>query len=265
MAKEYQRNVNIFEARRHTTNVILGERDFKLMCLLFENKIISRDQIHEQFFPDASKNTVNRRLRKIISIDLIKRRSIAVGRRVIYGYSLTQCGLAKIKSRMPYEVKSRATRSECPLHDIALNDIRMAFEAKASVQNYYTENVLQTCDEYRDNEKFLPFVELNSDAMAEVDSKAGMLNLAIEFDATHKSKRRYSQKVNDYYEKQEVDGVLYVCVNKYILHTLQRIDKEVSERHECDPKLYFALLKDVTGASGEITFTNVDEYIFCVG
>ena len=133
------------------------------------------------------------------------------------------------------------------------------------MQSYYTENVLQSCDEYRDNKKFRPFVELNSDAMAEVDSKIGVLNLAIEFDATHKSKQRYSQKIDDYYVEYGIDRVLYVCANRYILHAMLRIDKEASERHECEPKLYFALLDGVTGAIGELTFTNAKGGIFVVG
>lgn len=53
-----------------------------------------------------------------------------------------------------------------------------------------------------------PFIELNSDAMAEVDSKVGTLHLAIEFDMTHKN-------------------------------------KEVAEYHYCHPKLYFALLLSI--------------------
>ena len=264
MVAKYRERANLFEAKKHSTNVILGERDWRIMRLLFENKIVSRDQIHEQFFPDATKNIVNRRLRQITSIDFIKRKSIAVGRKIIYGYSLTQHGLAKVKPTLPYEVKSVRSSSECPLHDIALNDIREVFKTKASVKSYYTENVLQTCDDYQDNERFQPFIELNSDAMAEVNSKVGVLNLAIEFDTTCKSKSRYVKKINAYYEHQEVDGVLYICVNDYILNALIKVDKEVSERHECDPKLYFALLEDVTCATGEITFTNADEYIFIV-
>ena len=154
--------------------------------------------------------------------------------------------------------------SECPSHDIALNGIRQAFEAKSTVQRYYTENVLQSCGEYRDDEKFQPFIELNSDAMAEVDTRIGVLNLAIEFDATHKSKQRYSQKIDDYYIEYGVDGVLYICVNKYILRVLLRVDEEVAKRHECEPKLYFALLDDVTGAGEKMTFTNANKDIFCV-
>ena len=75
------------------------------MRTLFENKIVSREQIGSQFFPNVSKDTVSRRLRKIAGLGLIKRTTAAVGRRVIAGYSLTQRGLAKIKSTLPYEVK----------------------------------------------------------------------------------------------------------------------------------------------------------------
>ena len=128
--------------------MVLGERDFKIMRLLFENKIVSRKQIGSRFFPNVSKDTVNRRLRKIAPT-------------------------------LPYKVKTKATRSECPLHDIALNDIRKAFEAKASVQGYYTENVLQTRIDFKDDKWFQPFIKLNSDAMAEVDTRIGVLNLAI--------------------------------------------------------------------------------------
>ncbi len=124
---------------------------------------------------------------------------------------------------------------------------------------------MQSCDEYHDDRKFQPFIELNSDAMAEVNSKIGVLNLAIEFDATHKSTHRYSQKVNAYYVKRGVDGVLYICANKHILNVLHKVDKEVSDRHKCKHKLYFALLENVTGAIGELTFTNAKKGIFCVG
>ena len=84
---------------------------------------------------------MNKRLRKIMSLGLIRRTSVIIGRVAISGYSLTPPGLAKIKPMLAYEVKTGSRLSECPLHDIALNDIRQAFESKPAVQNYYTENV----------------------------------------------------------------------------------------------------------------------------
>ncbi len=253
-----------FARDRVFTRVVLGERDWRIMRLLFENKIVSREQIGNQFFPNVCKDTVNRRLRKIAGLGLIKKTTVYVGRRAISGYSLTLRGLTKITPTLPYEVKTKATRSECPLHDIALNDIRKVFEAKDKVQSYYTENILQTRIYFKNNEWFKPFVELNSDAMTEVDSKVGTLYLAIEFDLTHKSHRSYRRKLYAYYRQQKIDEVLYICANRYILHTILKLDAEAAERHHCHPRLYFALFDDVTGKHDELRFTNANKRIFCV-
>ena len=253
------------KARNKIRKVVLCSRDMRIMRLLFESKIMSREQINNQFFPDVSSQTVNSRLRKITSLGLIERKPLELDNKVFYVYSLTQRGLTKIKPMLPYMVTTKTTLSECPSHDIALNDIRKAFEAKDTVQSYYSENVLQTCTGFKSDRQFRPFVELNSDAMAEVDTRIGVLNLAIEFDTTVKSKDRYRQKVNAYYVKRGVDGVLYICASKHILNTLHKVDMEVADRHKCKHKLYFALLEDVAGATGELTFTNAKKGIFVVG
>lgn len=263
MAKFHEQN-NMRKDRRTTKNTVLCNRDLHIMRSLFESKVMNRKQIGDKFFPDVSKDTVNRRLRKITSLGLITRKPFELELNVFHSYSLTKKGLAKIKPLLPYDVKAVQLASECPLHDITLNDIRQAFEAKKSVQSYYTENVLQTCDDFKLDEQFEPFIELNSDAMVEVDSKVGMLNLAIEFDMIHKSKDRYRQKVNAYYVKQGIDGVLYVCASKHILNRLLKIDKAVADHHKCGHKLYFALLENVTGATDELTFTNARRGIFNV-
>ena len=261
---QYHEQKAMSKARNKIRKVVLCSRDMRIMRSLFESKIASQEQIGNHLFPDVSAQTVNRRLLKIIKLGLIWRKPIAVDDKIIYAYSLTQRGLTKIKPTLPYKVNTKTTLSECPSHDIALNDIRKAFEAKDAVQSYYTENVLQTCTGFRSDRQFRPFVELNSDAMAEVDTRIGVLNLAIEFDTAHKSKDRYRQKVNAYYVKRRIDGVLYVCASKHILDRLFKIDTEVSDRHKCEHKLYFALLEDVTGAIGKLTFTNAKGGIFVV-
>ena len=261
---KYQTLLTMFETGRNIAKVILGERDFKLMCSLFENKVMSREQIGRQFFNGASKQAVSRRLRKLVDLGLITRTSVIVGHGAISGYSLTPHGLAKIKPMLAYEVRTGSRLSECPLHDIALNDIRKAFEAKPTVQRYYTENVLQTSTDLQRDVKFRPFIELNSDAMVEVDTKVGVLNLAIEFDTTCKSKIRYLHKLNAYYGKRGIDGVLYVCASEHILNTLLKIDKEVSDRRRCHPRMYLSLYENVIGNREELTFTNANRYIFRV-
>ena len=246
------------------------------MQLLFENKIVSREQIGNRFFPNVCKDTVNRRLSKLVDLGLLRRKRAFEGRLAIVRCLLkAQIISRRCSERESEQYKKSYERSEYQLHDIALNDIRQAFEAKATVQGYYPENVLQTRTDFKNNEWLKPFVDLNSDAMIEVDSKVGTLNLAIEFEATHKSHRSYRRKLNAYYRfaheacwplsrSHKIDGVLYVCVSKYILHTLLKLDAETAERHACQSKFYFAMFNDVTEAKKEMTFKNTHGDIFRV-
>ncbi|USN48060.1 MAG: replication-relaxation family protein [Pseudobdellovibrionaceae bacterium] len=254
----------IINSSKKVSKVILGDRDFRILCFLFENKVATRNQINRYFFGGISKDTVNRRLRKILSLGLICRMSLNAGREVTYCYSLTQRGLTKIRPLLPYSVKGKATLSECLIHDTALVDIRKVFEKQISVQHYFTENVLQSCVDYQDNEELHPFVELNSDAVAFVDSKVGVLKLAIEFDTTHKSKVRYGKKVDEYYCRNGVDGVLYICMEKYNLRGLQKVDQQVATRHGSKPKMYFSLFSNVINAENELIFKNANGSVFRV-
>ena len=95
-------------------------------------------------------------------------------------------------------------------------------------------------------------------------SKVGTLHLAIEFYLTHKSHHRYQRKLNAYYRENKIDTVLYICADEYILHTLCKLDSKAAERHACHPKLYLAMLVDITGGRGEMTLTNASENIFRV-
>lgn len=84
------------KARRKGKSVVLCDRDMQIMRLLFESKVMSREQIGNQFFPNVSKHTVNRRLRKIVDLGLIKGKPVVISEKIFYGYSLTQKGLAEI-------------------------------------------------------------------------------------------------------------------------------------------------------------------------
>lgn len=172
--------------------------------------------------------------------------------------------MEKIKSTLPYKVSGKSLRSECSLHDTYLLDIRLALSKKSIVTDYKTENVLQCCREYRENNELLPFIELNSDAAISVRTKVGKLHLAVEYEHSKKSAVRYRAKIDDYYRNNSVQGMLYVCGDKYILDSILRVDKEVSKSHQADPKLYCLLLNDVISDVDELKFRNVDRYIFRV-
>ena len=122
---------------------------------------------------------------------------------------------------------------------------------------------MQTSRELQGQDKFCPFVELNSDAAIVVKMEDDELMLAVEFEASQKSIKRYEAKLSGYYRYQNVEGVLYICVTSQILDMILKVDGKVSKKkYFCDGKVYAALLGNVLCGSSSITFKNTDGYVF---
>ncbi|MEZ4744004.1 MAG: hypothetical protein R3B45_16410 [Bdellovibrionota bacterium] len=175
---------------------------------------------------------------------------------VIYGYSITTKGFNRIQTSLPYEVQTQSFLSDCPVHDLDLVDIRFVFESKIAVKNYYPENILQACCNVKGSDPFKPFIELNSDALVELNMNTEKLYLALEYEASLKNLDRYKDKIDSYYWAG-VRAVLYICQNKKILRALQKIDQMISESHHKNPKLYFALYDKALTDKGELLLTNI--------
>ena len=92
--------------KKNSKRVILMNRDFEILQFLLESKVASRDQIKLYFFGNASNSTVNCRLNKILSLDLIKRKPLEIEQKTVYGYSITPKGLNKVKHLLPYECRN---------------------------------------------------------------------------------------------------------------------------------------------------------------
>lgn len=243
-------------------NVQITERDYKIMQFLFEHKVATRDQIGKYFFSGSSKQCVNSRLNKLLCCGLIQRVLIQSGAKITFGYSLEQKGLFTMKAKSPYDITGKSIKSECNLHDTTLVEIRRRITTISTVIDYYTENVLQTCNEFKEDEKLLPFIKLNSDAVISLETKIGIVHLAIEYDSSRKSKERYKKKIEEYYQQYKIQGILYICESKYILNCIHKVEPEIAKRHQSDFKMYYSLLDNVLNSSDEIIFKNVEGYLF---
>ena len=241
---------------------VLVPRDLKILQWIFEHKVLSRNQIQKHLFGNVSKQCVNYRMNKLVRADLVERVALVLGSNPKYGYSVKTHGWKLIKPQLPYEVTRKSLRSECFSHDITLFDIRIALSKKSRVADYTTENVLQCCEFYRNDDDFRSFVDLNSDAVISVKTKVGEVRLALEYERSKKLVTRYNDKLDQYYRQNGVDGVLYVCDTGELRNLIWKADLEVSGSHQCDPKVYCALLKDVLESTDEVLFSNVDKYIF---
>ena len=247
---------------RKKHNVVLKQRDLRLFQLLLEGKVLTKEQINRYIFKNVSDQCISARLKKLGDFGVIARGTFINEWKSKYYYALTPKGLSHIQGLLINKITRKAIKSDSISHDLDLVDIRFALEQMETVKSYFTENILQSCDEFTRSSQFSPFVKLNSDAVADVQTPHGRVVLAIEYDATSKSSARYSKKLRAYYERHQIEGVLYIARNKCILESLKNVEKKVLQDVREESKVYYTLLENVMVPSGEITFQTVDGYTF---
>ena len=233
---------------------ILTDRDKKLLCLLFENKVMARRQIVHEVFPGLDSGNVSHRLSRILNSGyardyMDKRFSI----RDTF-YELSDQGNQFVRSIYPMEFTEKPTRSYTYGHDVGLVDLRQKIQNKKSLKKYVTENVLQFCLPISENELFKPFVDIMSDVVLQLEVNGKIKTGALEFEPSEKNHARYRDKVLSYYVKEKIGFVIYVCTNETTIKTIQSIENEI--KPEGNTKLYFSLLKNVLSSTDKLTFLN---------
>ena len=207
----------------------------------------------------SSKQVSCLRLSKIMGRGLIQRSFVPIRDRAASCYSLTQKGFGIAKMVIPYELAGNSTQSDSPLHDVELVNIRRCLESRECITEYFTENLLQTAEEFRENSKFRSFIQLNSDGFMRVkktvEGKEKKFKVAVEYEGSRKSLQRYKKKLRDYYSEYEVSGVFYICSEPTILKTILKADDEVCKKdEEKGTKVFATLLKEVHSEAEKIIF-----------
>ncbi len=234
----------------------LTERDLKLLTFAFESKILNLQQINNYIFGNKDFSTVWRRVRKVETNGYLERIPYLSNDNTFSGYSITNKGLKAIKCVFPYCISSNKLKSDSILHDLDLVDIRKSFEKFSVVNNYLTENLLQNCDEFDSDYKLRPFVNLRSDAVLELQLKSGPSYLALEYEPSLKSKKRYFDKILSYYSESEIIGILYVSPDEGIIKSIQKAESQICQRYGGKFKIFFCRSKNVLKEQSQIHFEN---------
>lgn len=241
--------------------LVITERDRKLFQYLFENKIASRRQITRDIFVNISKQTINRRLQKLRDNKYLNVHTVLLKNIVTFVYFVTPKGIREIKDQYRHLITGKTLKSNSPYHDLNLVDIRFQMNRLGLVNNYFSENVLQCCEEFSWSDSFKHFVNLNCDGVMELKTPKGPFLVALEYDFSDKSAERYRSKLLEYYVSLDIRVVLYICENKFIYNLLKRIDQEVCE-NGFKSKIFYCLRKNIHNCAKGITFTNINNDIF---
>ncbi len=204
---------------------MLTERDLTLMCWILEQRFMSESQLKRVFWKHTIDETrrVYRRLRKLRQAGYLKISDQSMfGERV---YGVTWKGVRKLRACSLDEGLHEVLGTEFSSykHDMVVTDIRIHFY-EAGFREWISERILAR----RNDLRRLP------DGVIYYEGKY----LAIEYEATRKSAKRYKKIFLQYNLEKSIQKVLFVVKKKELIPKLFEMSKI------CRSKIHFVSQED---------------------
>ena len=246
--------------KKRFKGVALTKRDRDLFTFLFRYKVANIKQVEKYFFKGASYLTTLKRLNRLVKYGYLEKRYSTKGEGWRSYYSLGDNALSIVKEDLPYDIFGKQSKSNHPEHDLTLVEIGEGIKKKSLVSEYVTENVLQCCKEFAYSLDYEPFTKVHADGAFKVILEGQPFYVALEYEATVKSKFRIRQKLFEYLPQSKVRAIFYVCKNVQIEKSIRKIEKEVFKGMVA--KVYYTQLKDVLSTKKTWTFENSEGHLF---
>ena len=233
---------------------VVTERDVRIMQFAFEQRALSFEQIHRRFFELTKQPTVHYRLGRLIKDGYLSKYGQTRNGPLIFVYGLKGKGFDKAREGYRFEIAEPYFKSDSPLHDISLTDVRVRLEKYQMFADYISENMLQACSGLANSPEYQPFAQINSDAVLVLKGPNKKFRVALEFEASSKKGFRYRKKLMQYYLSPEIVAVFYVCRDRHIENLIRNADAEFESQFES--KIYTCQEDVVHSGISPLPFTN---------
>ena len=237
--------------KKKNQGIRITQRDEVFFKYLYSSRIASIKQIKRDIFPDCSREVMGRRINKLVRAKFIT--VVALGKMKIFkGYSITEKTFSSFIIPCYEEMNRKQWKSDSPLHDMELVDIRYFLLKKKFVKKYVPENLLQagvgiSCD-------IKPLVKHHPDGIVKVEIDKTIYTFCLEYDAHEKSHLRYEDIFNRYYLDKSVTAVFFITREKSLLQTLVSLERRLFTK--MTPKFYYCTLDDLLSGRDEIILIN---------
>ncbi len=215
--------------------------DEELLRYLHAVKVANYHQIHRDIYPGYHTRSVCNRLNVLEAKGLIvgmRQRFYASGKKVL---SISKRGFEAVVAK---ETEKRLElKSEAIQHDLSLVDIRHRLMQANRISKYLTENQIQTWGSLEYGADIANLEHLNSDAIIAVQFPKAQVLVPLEYESHSKSETRYEPLVRNYYAKDEVAIVFYVCECEAIMNKIIKMENSLYKGDK--PKFFFCLLKEL--------------------
>lgn len=231
-----------------------GPKDKALFRYLHAAKVATVEQINRDIYRQSKINTAYKRLQLLQKLGLVRScHHHALGKRKIV--SLTERGFKEFVAdgtERTIELKSQA-----PLHDLALVDVKFHLLELNKVSRFCSENELKTWNIYWQSDDFNKFIDVRCDGVADVNLDGGRVLFAVEMEAVQKARERSQEIIAKYYTSL-IPAVLFVCGDDAIRSLFLELEAQHLSRagDRKSGKFFYVLLDDLLQGHG-VVFADV--------
>jgi len=240
--------------------IILTDRDKRIFCYLFEQKVAYFEEIRDRFFDNLHISTCFLRLQKLSNYEFIEKIAISQGGKLKTYFTLTKLGLKEVCDFYDINKSSIRLKTDSLEHDLKLSYLRNKLESCKKIKSYYSENYLHGCSLAEDYERLSPIRDINADAALHINGKSGDFLVSFEYERTLKNPSRYNKKLTDYYFNNSITAVFYLCESEVIERSIRKADRIASKGFS--PKVFTFTTEKMKKANGNFSFSNQNNKVF---
>ncbi len=236
-------------------NKYLNSRDHKILEHVLKNKVTSCKTLHESPDFKCSMRTLTRSLTKLIASGHIVKDFVPnKNMRSATVYYLSTKGLNEIYPHFK-DFKNVKLKSDKIQHDFTICKVRQVVGKLKNVKKVWSENEIKISTNFEYNEALAELDKENSDSALSLEWNGEEIHLALEYEASLKSKQRIREKLISYYRHSKINAVLYVCKNESIKSTFMKIEKSFNTSNQ--QKIYYITLDELLSNPNDPTFISI--------
>lgn len=227
----------------------------KVLAFLAEQKVATGLQIEKYCFYGLSRSFAWKTIKKMRQARLIESTIVLnPNRRPFSVYQLTSDGFKELKIQSDLELEEIQIKSNSPKHDIILTDLRLFFSQVTECQHFVSENIIRSKILEDDVKEMSAFRSSRSDAVLQMVVDGRKVWLALEFERSRKSNERYIQRIRNWYQSENLPGILVVTEDEALTQIMSKIDSKTIP--SLPRKVLFLSLNQLQNSMTKVKFVN---------
>ncbi len=227
----------------------------RVLAFIAEQKVATAKQIENYCFSNSSQTLRWNTLNKLKKARLIEAKTmVAPSRRPYSVFSLTAEGFKELKIQSQLDLEEIQTKSNSPHHDAILTDLRLLFSRINECHHFISENIIRSKILEDDLGIIAIFRSNRCDSAVLMTVNGQRVWLALEYERSQKSRARYIQRIKNWYQAENLPGILLVAENNSLIETMSKID--ATTLPHLPRKILYLSKADLQESAGEIKFFN---------